>query len=108
VVLACLPTTIGSGVALTQSAGGNVAVSLFHAVFSNLAGIAITPFLIFAYLGGTGALGGVGSPSDAVAKLVSAVLVPVVAGMAIRALPGVGKRLGSKAVKVGLYKLNPV
>ena len=43
VVLACLPTTIGSGVALTNAAEGNVAISLFHAVFSNLAGIAVTP-----------------------------------------------------------------
>ena len=97
VVLACLPTTIGSGVALTQSADGNVAVSLFHAVFSNLAGIAITPALIFAYLGTSA--GGVSSPTAAAAKLVSTVLVPVVTGMAIRALPGVGERLGSKGVK---------
>jgi len=51
VVLACLPTTIGSGVALTTAAEGNVAVSLFHAVFSNLAAIFITPALIFFYIG---------------------------------------------------------
>lgn len=106
-VLACLPTTIGSGVALTQSADGNVAVALFHAVFSNLAGIAITPALIFAYMGAgggggagvAGSGGGVGSPTAAVAKLVSTVLVPVVVGMAIRALPGAGDRLGFKPVK---------
>ena len=42
---------------------------------------------------------GAGSPAAAVAKLVSTVLVPVVAGMAIRAIPGVGERLGSKPVK---------
>ena len=43
VVLACLPTTIGSGVALTNAAGGSVGVALFHAVFSNLAGVALSP-----------------------------------------------------------------
>ena len=105
VVLACLPTTIGSGVALTQAADGNVAVALFHAVFSNLAGIAITPALIFAYLGANaGGVGGVGEASGAVAKLVSTVLVPVLAGMAIRAVPGVGDTLSSKPIK-GKLKL---
>ena len=42
---------------------------------------------------------GAGSPAAAVAKLVSTVLVPVVVGMVIRAIPGVGERLGSKPVK---------
>ena len=102
VVLACLPTTIGSGVALTTAAEGNVAVSLFHAVFSNLAGIFITPALIFFYLGADCA--SVGSPYAAVTKLTSQVLVPVVIGMGLRAVPAVGTVLSSKPVK-GKLKL---
>ena len=94
VVLACLPTTIGSGVALTNAAEGNVAVSLFHAVFSNSAGIFVTPALIFMYLGADCA--SVGSPYAAVTKLTSQVLVPVVVGMGLRATPAIGEVLSSK------------
>lgn len=97
VVLACLPTTIGSGVALTNAAEGNVAVSLFHAVFSNLAGIFVTPALIFMYLGADCA--SVGSPYAAVTKLTSQVLVPVVVGMGLRAIPAIGEVLSSKPFK---------
>ena len=97
VVLACLPTTIGSGVALTNAAEGNVAISLFHAVFSNLAGIAVTPALIFLYLGADGAA--VGSAGAAAGKLASQVLGPVLVGMAIRSAPSFAASLGSKPVK---------
>ena len=105
VVLACLPTTIGSGVALTNAAGGSVGVALFHAVFSNLAGIALSPALIFAYLGAElGAAPGSAPVSTraAIAKLGSQVLVPVVIGMAVRASARFGPALASAPAKARL------
>ena len=74
-----------------------MAISLFHAVFSNLAGIAVTPALIFLYLGADGAA--VGSAGAAAGKLASQVLGPVLVGMAIRSAPSFAASLGSKPVK---------
>ena len=74
-----------------------MAISLFHAVFSNLAGIAVTPALIFLYLGADGAA--VGSAGAAAGKLASRVLGPVLVGMAIRSAPSFAASLGSKPVK---------
>ena len=96
VVLACLPTTIGSGVALTNAAEGNVAVSLFPRL-QQLGGIFVTWALIFMYSGADCA--SVGSPYAAVTKLTSQVLVPVVVGMGLRAIPAIGEVLSSKPFK---------
>ncbi|KAI3898869.1 hypothetical protein MKW92_009992, partial [Papaver armeniacum] len=38
-VFSCMPTTLSSGVALTQLAGGNTALALAITVISNLIGI---------------------------------------------------------------------
>lgn len=107
IVLACLPTTIGTGVALTNAAGGNVAVAIFHAVFSNLAGVVVAPALIFFYLGSdaaaataAGAAGG--GVAASVSKLAYSVLLPVLVGMMIRASPTFGASLAAKSVKARL------
>ena len=107
IILACLPTTIGTGVALTNAAGGNVAVAIFHAVFSNLAGVVVAPALIFFYLGSDAAAAtaaGVagGGVAASVSKLAYSVLLPVLVGMMIRASPTFGASLAAKSVKARL------
>ena len=107
IVLACLPTTIGSGVALTSAAEGSVSLAVFHAVFGNLAGIVATPALLFLYLGGGGGGGGAGvNLADAVAKLCSVVLAPVVAGACVRAVPRAAAALTGAGVKRALRRVS--
>ena len=109
IILACLPTTIGTGVAMTNAAGGNAAVAIFHAVFSNVAGVVLTPALIFFYLGFGGsnsALGGAASGAtlgadftSSLGKLASSVLQPVSIGMWIRSSARFAPILASKPAK---------
>ena len=49
-VMSALPTTVNMCVALTQSAGGNVAAALANAVIGNLLGVVATPALLYALL----------------------------------------------------------
>ena len=107
IILACLPTTIGTGVALTNAASGNVAVAIFHAVFSNLAGVVVSPALIFFYLGSDAAAATAadvagGGAAASVSKLAYSVLLPVLVGMMIRASPTFGASLAAKSVKARL------
>ncbi len=50
-LLAALPTTISSCVVFTQLSGGNTATALFNATAGNMAGILVTPALLFLMLG---------------------------------------------------------
>lgn len=103
IVLACLPTTIGTGVALTNASSGNVAVAIFHAVFSNLAGVVVAPALIFFYLGSDAAAAtAVDLTAASVSKLAYAVLLPVLVGMMIRASPTFGASVATKPTKARL------
>ena len=107
IILACLPTTIGTGVALTNAASGNVAIAIFHAVFSNLAGIVIAPALIFFYLGSDAAAAiaadvAGGGAAASMSKLAYSVLLPVLVGMMIRASPTFGASLVTRPVKARL------
>ncbi|XAR60126.1 hypothetical protein NMG60_11033378 [Bertholletia excelsa] len=45
-IFCCVPTTLSSGVALTQLVGGNTALALAVTVVSNLLGILVVPFWI--------------------------------------------------------------
>jgi len=84
-VMACLPTTVGSGVAFTRSAGGDVPTALLNSMAANLVGIFLTPALIHAYLGAESTIDPVASSS----KLLTQAFVPVVLGMSLRLAPGV-------------------
>lgn len=84
-IMACLPTTVGSGVAFTRSADGNVSAALLNSVAANLAGIFLTPALVHAYLGADSAVDPVASSS----KLVAQAVLPTLVGMSMRLLPGV-------------------
>lgn len=79
--MACLPTTVNMCIVLTQSASGNVAVSLFNAVLGNMLGVFVTPLAIFTLLGTN--LVGV-SYLQVMAKLSKKVLLPVVIGQLLR------------------------
>ncbi|XP_022747812.1 probable sodium/metabolite cotransporter BASS4, chloroplastic isoform X2 [Durio zibethinus] len=78
----CMPTTLSSGVALTQLAGGNSALALAMTVISNMLGILIIPFSISKFI----AVGvGVSVPtSQLLRSLVFTLLVPLILGKVLR------------------------
>ncbi|XP_024185458.2 probable sodium/metabolite cotransporter BASS4, chloroplastic isoform X2 [Rosa chinensis] len=49
-IFCCMPTTLSSGVALTQLAGANSALALAMTVISNLLGILIVPFSVSKFI----------------------------------------------------------
>ncbi|KAF7820372.1 putative sodium/metabolite cotransporter BASS4, chloroplastic [Senna tora] len=81
-VFCCMPTTLSSGVALTQLAGGNSALALAMTVISNLLGIFIVPLSITKYVAdGVG----VTVPTKQLFKsLVLTILVPLILGKVLR------------------------
>ncbi|XP_054813706.1 probable sodium/metabolite cotransporter BASS4, chloroplastic isoform X2 [Prosopis cineraria] len=81
-VFSCMPTTLSSGVALTQLAGGNSALALAMTVISNLLGIFIVPFSITKFVAdGVG----VTVPTDHLFKsLLLTILVPLILGKVVR------------------------
>jgi len=102
-VMSCLPTTVGSGVAFTQTAGGNFSAALLNSMSSNLLGIFLTPFMIHAYLGVDSSIDPVVSSS----KLFVGAFVPVIAGILIRQNAGVANAM-SGAMKAPSKLLSDV
>ncbi|KAI3427711.1 uncharacterized protein J3R85_009283 [Psidium guajava] len=81
-IFSCMPTTLSSGVALTQLAGGNSALALAMTVISNLLGILIVPFSISKFIAD-----GVGItvPTKQLFKsLVLTLLFPLILGKMLR------------------------
>ncbi|KAI5396883.1 putative sodium/metabolite cotransporter bass4 [Lathyrus oleraceus] len=77
-----MPTTLSSGVALTQLAGANSALALAMTVISNLLGILIVPFSITKFVA-SGV--GVTLPTTQLFKsLVLTILIPLILGKVIR------------------------
>lgn len=81
-IFCCMPTTLSSGVALTQLAGGNSALALAMTVVSNLLGILIVPFSISRFI----AAGiGVSVPTKELFRsLVITLLIPLILGKVFR------------------------
>lgn len=81
-IFCCMPTTLSSGVALTQLAGGNSALALAMTVVSNLLGILIVPFSISRFI----AAGiGVSVPTKELFRsLVITLLIPLILGKIFR------------------------
>ncbi|XP_037404963.1 probable sodium/metabolite cotransporter BASS4, chloroplastic isoform X1 [Triticum dicoccoides] len=78
----CMPTTLSSGVTLTQLAGGNSALALAMTVISNLLGIMFVPLSLAKYIG-TGA--GVSLPTKELFRsLVNTLLIPLILGKVAR------------------------
>nr|ACG42083.1 bile acid sodium symporter [Zea mays] len=78
----CMPTTLSSGVTLTQLVGGNSALALAMTVASNLLGIIIVPLSLAKYIG-NGV--GVSLPTEQLFKsLVTSLLIPLIIGKVAR------------------------
>ncbi|XP_057742619.1 probable sodium/metabolite cotransporter BASS4, chloroplastic isoform X2 [Arachis stenosperma] len=78
----CMPTTLSSGVALTQLAGGNSALALAMTVISNMLGIFIVPLSLKKFVAD-----GVGMtlPTQQLFKsLVLTILIPLLLGKVLR------------------------
>ncbi|KAJ4831742.1 putative sodium/metabolite cotransporter bass4, chloroplastic [Turnera subulata] len=81
-IFCCMPTTLSSGVALTQLAGGNSALALAITLISNLLGILIVPFSISRFIA-SGV--GISVPTKQLFKsLVLTLLVPLIIGKVLR------------------------
>ncbi|KAI3923550.1 hypothetical protein MKW92_028712 [Papaver armeniacum] len=81
-VFSCMPTTLSSGVALTQLAGGNTALALAITVISNLIGILTVPLSISKFIADRV---GVSVPTKQLFKsLVVTLVVPLVLGKVSR------------------------
>ncbi|KAL5716825.1 putative sodium/metabolite cotransporter bass4 [Ranunculus cassubicifolius] len=89
-IFSCMPTTLSSGVALTQLVGGNTALALAMTVISNLLGIFVVPFSLSKFIA-NGV--GVSVPIEQLLKsLVITLLVPLLVGKVIRdCFGGVGE-----------------
>ncbi|XP_027365447.1 probable sodium/metabolite cotransporter BASS4, chloroplastic isoform X2 [Abrus precatorius] len=81
-IFSCMPTTLSSGVALTQLAGGNSALALAMTVISNMLGILIVPLSITKFVAdGVG----VTLPTKQLFKsLVLTILIPLILGKVLR------------------------
>ncbi len=75
--LSVLPTTISTAVVLTAQAGGRTAAALFNALFSNLAGVLLTPLWVAALLSQHGETRGL---VDVMVELIQLMLLPFVLG----------------------------
>ena len=82
--LAVLPTTISTGVVLTQSSGGNGVAALFNAALANVAGIIVSPLLLSLLLSSSGRA----LPTDELAGVLRSLalnmLLPVLLGQLVR------------------------
>lgn len=85
----CMPTTLSSGIALTNQARGNTALALLLTVSTNLLGVFTIPFVLVAVLGIVGAISL--SAQSLLVKLCLTILLPLVVGRLLRV------RLGSWA-----------
>ena len=79
VICSCLPQSICSAVVLTKSARGCPATAMINAVFSNLAGIILSPILIFCYLGVSSHV----DKSSVIPMLLLKVALPLLAGQLV-------------------------
>jgi predicted Na+-dependent transporter len=77
-IFCCVPTTLTSGVSLTQLAGANTALALALTVTSNLLGIFTMPYMLSALVGHGS---GVSLPAGPLLKaLVEILLIPLLIG----------------------------
>lgn len=91
-LFAAVPTTLGVGVSLVRTCKGNEGLALLLTVASNLLGIFTMPVWMKALFSGSSLDVHVDIP-NLLAKLVITILVPSVAGKALRELPPLGSRV---------------
>jgi sodium/bile acid cotransporter 7 len=96
IILGCLPTTIGSCVAITGLAGGNHGLALVNSVIGNLAGVVITPLLVLLATGHQGA-----APlREVVLQLGTLAILPVCIGQVLRLRAAA--RLDARRAQIGV------
>lgn len=81
-IFCCMPTTLSSGVALTNLVGGNSALALAMTVMSNLLGMILVPISLSNYIG---AGAGIDIPTMQLFRsLITTLLVPLILGKVFR------------------------
>lgn len=93
--LCLLPSTVQSSIAFTSIARGNVAAALCSASASNLIGIVLTPTLVGLLMHARGR----GFSPHAIEDIVLQLLVPFLAGQALR--PWIGRWIGEHRAMLG-------
>jgi sodium/bile acid cotransporter 7 len=88
----CMPTTLSTGVILTQQVGGNTALALLLLLMTNVLGVFTLPYAIQAVFGVSGAAAI--DPAPLVHALAHTMLAPLFLGIVIRAfIPGMWRLL---------------
>ncbi|GLI65334.1 hypothetical protein VaNZ11_008880, partial [Volvox africanus] len=95
-IFACMPTTLSSGVALTQVLGGNTALALLLTITTNMTSVFTLPFVLPWALQASAALGGFScggdnngvavqlDPMPLLVQLVQCILLPSLIGAGVR------------------------
>ncbi len=84
-IVAAMPTTLSSGVVMTQTAGGNMAHALFVTIVSNLIAIFSIPFVLPLLLAGLDLEQRIQiEKGDIICKLIVLVLIPLLLGMGLK------------------------
>lgn len=96
--LCLLPSTVQSSIAFTSIAGGNVAAAVCSASASNILGVFLTPLLVALFMSAGNGTGDISL--KAVGSIVGQILVPFVAGQALR--PWIGAFVGRHRMLVSL------
>eukprot|EP00884_Botryococcus_braunii_P020326 jgi/Botrbrau1/6978/Bobra.0165s0014.1 len=88
-VFCCMPTTLSTGIAMTEAVGGNTALALLLTVATNLLGIFTMPFILCSVLGSAGSAVKI-APAPLLKSLIKSILIPLLIGAGARAyVPGV-------------------
>jgi sodium/bile acid cotransporter 7 len=88
----CMPTTLSTGVILTQQVGGNAALALLLLIATNVLGVFTLPYAIQTVFGYAGAASV--DPLPLVHSLAHTMLAPLFVGIAVRAvIPGMWRLL---------------
>lgn len=92
--LSLLPSTVQSSVSFTSLAGGNVAGAVCAATLSNLAGMILTPLLVWVFMGAE-----TGVSTDAVFDVLLKLLLPFVLGQLLQPFWGARVRASKYLTK---------
>eukprot|EP01025_Chloroclados_australasicus_P030149 TRINITY_DN3022_c0_g2_i1.p2 TRINITY_DN3022_c0_g2~~TRINITY_DN3022_c0_g2_i1.p2 ORF type:complete len:458 (-),score=31.59 TRINITY_DN3022_c0_g2_i1:256-1497(-) len=90
-VFSCMPTTLSSGISLTQAVGGNTALALLLTISTNVIGVFTMPFFVSAVVQASGVRI---DPVPLLINLIKTILVPTMFGASIRAIfPTIRKKV---------------
>ena len=105
-VFLSMPTTLSSGIALTQAAGGNTAFAVLLTLGSNFVGVLTVPFALALAFGSGAAAGAPGisiPPGPMFCSLLVTVLLPVAAAAALRAaVPAIARAVDARRRALGI------